>query len=122
MAELGVEGDTLVLRLSGLEKLAALRGDVRVPARAVRAVSVAAEPWNALRGIRSPGTGIPRVIAYGTRRLTGGKPDFAALRGTGPALQVDLDERADFGRLLVSVRDPGRAVSALRSALTPEAR
>ncbi len=117
MAELGIDGDTLVLRLSGLERLAAMRGDIRLPARAVRAVSVAAEPWHALRGIRAPGTGIPRVVAYGTRRMTGGHPDFTAVHGTGPAVQIDLDERAEFGRLLVTMPNPQATAAALRSAL-----
>jgi hypothetical protein len=40
MAELIVEGPELVVRLSWLEKLAALRGYVRVPPRAVRSARV----------------------------------------------------------------------------------
>jgi hypothetical protein len=40
MAELIVEGPELVVRLSWLEKLAALRGNVRVPLRAVRSARV----------------------------------------------------------------------------------
>jgi hypothetical protein len=39
MAELIVEGPELVVRLSWLEKLAALRGNVRVPLRAVRSAA-----------------------------------------------------------------------------------
>ena len=53
--------------LSWLEKLGAFRGNVRVPLHAVRAAQADAEPWSALRGVRSPGTGIPGVIALGTR-------------------------------------------------------
>jgi len=40
MAELIVEGPELVVRLSCLEKLAALRGNVRVPPRAARSARV----------------------------------------------------------------------------------
>jgi hypothetical protein len=40
MAELIVEGPELVVRLSWLEKLAALRGNVRVPPRAARSARV----------------------------------------------------------------------------------
>ena len=40
MAELIVEGPELVVRLSWLERLAALRGYVRVPLRAVRSARV----------------------------------------------------------------------------------
>ncbi len=115
MATLTVDGPDLVVGLSWLEKLGAFRGDVRVPLRAVRAVEADPEPWAALRGIRSPGTGIPGVIALGTRRYAGGR-DFAALRGRGPAVRVDLDEQAPFGRLVVSVPDTENAVAAIHAA------
>jgi hypothetical protein len=122
MAEIVVAGDELLVRLSSLERLGAFRGDVRVPLAAVSAVAVNPDPWRALRGIRAPGTGIPRVIAYGTRRLTGAQPDFAALHGTGPAVVVDLSSAAPFGRLVVTVPDPDQTVAAIRVALTPGAR
>ncbi|MGH3780655.1 MAG: hypothetical protein ACRDRO_08515 [Pseudonocardiaceae bacterium] len=68
----------LVLRLTPWEKVGALHGDLRVPLRAVRMVSVVAEPWNALRGIRAPGTGWPGWIMLGTTWGKFGK-DFAAV-------------------------------------------
>lgn len=40
MAELVVEGDELVLHLSGTEKLEAVHGDLRAPRSAVRSVEV----------------------------------------------------------------------------------
>lgn len=115
MATLAVEGPELVVRLSWLEKLGAFRGNVRVPLRAVRSVSAEPDPWAALRGIRAPGTGIPGVIAYGTRLYDGGR-DFAAVLGGRPAIRVDLGEESPFARLVVSVRDADGALAALRSA------
>ena len=44
MASLIVEGTDVVVHLSGLEKLAAFRGDVRLPAASVRAVAVEPNP------------------------------------------------------------------------------
>jgi hypothetical protein len=118
MATLRAEGDELVLGLSAWERLAALRGDVRVPLTAVESVSVDPDPWHALRGMRAPGTGLPGRIAYGVRRLTGGRPDFAALRGRDPAVRIELGEPAAFGRLIVSVADPEAAVAAVEAALS----
>lgn len=115
MAKLVVEGPDLVVRLSPLEKLGAFRGDVRVPLRTVRSVYVEPEPYSALRGIRAPGTGIPGVIALGTRRFPGGE-DFAAVQGGGPAVRVDLADDAKFGRLIVSVPDPESTVAEIRGA------
>ena len=114
MADLIVEGDELVVSLSPLEKLAALRGNVRLPIRAVREVAVEPAPWQALRGIRAPGTGIPGVLAYSVRRRTGDRPDFAAIHGSRPAVRIELDPPADFGRVLITVDDPQAAVAAVR--------
>jgi hypothetical protein len=117
MANLTVEGTDVVVHLSGLEKLAAFRGDVRLPAAAVRAVAVEPNPWGALRGIRSPGTGWPGVIAYGARRHRGGR-DFAAVLGRRPAVRLELDPPSPFGRVVVSVADAGEAVARVRSVAT----
>lgn len=114
MARLNADGPDLVVHLSLLEKLGALRGDVHVPLSAVRSVEVDPRPWSSLRGIRAFGTGIPGVIALGTRRHRGGR-DFAALRGQRPAVRVDLDQPSHFGRLVVTVSDPQQAVTAIHA-------
>ncbi len=115
MAELIVDGDELVVRLSGWERAAAFHGDVTVPLSAVRELSVEARPWAVLRGIRAPGTGFPGVIAYGVRRLTGERPDFVAILRRRPVVRIELDPPAEFSRLLISVADPDETVAGLRS-------
>ena len=100
MGQLVVEGPDLVLRLSWLEKLEGMRGDLRLPVSSVRSVRAVAEAWPELRGIRAPGTGWPGVIAVGTRRWGGGK-DFAVVHGKGPALVVEL-EAAEYDRVVVT--------------------
>jgi hypothetical protein len=117
MASLIVDGTDVVVHLSGLEKLAAFRGDVRLSAAAIRAVAVEPSPWGALRGIRSPGTGWPGVIAYGVRRFRGGR-DFAAVRGRLPAVRIELDPPSAFSRVVVSVADPEAAVARVRAVAT----
>ncbi len=116
MPALIIEGDELVVRLSGWERFAAFRGDVHVPLAAVQAVAVEQHPWQALRGIRAPGTGIPRVIAYGVRRGTGDRVDFAAVLSKRPAVQVELAPPSPFARLLVSVSDAEEASARIRRA------
>lgn len=112
MARLNVEGDELVLDLSGLEKVEGLHGTIRVPLSSVREVRLVDDPWPELRGIRAPGTGMPGVIAVGTRRGSGIK-DFAAVHGQGPAVVVEL-QGTDFDRLVVTEDDAESAVSDLR--------
>ena len=66
--------------MSGLEKAEGFRGDIRVPLRAVSEVRAVDTAWPELRGVRAPGTGLPDVIAVGTRRGGFGK-DFAPCTG-----------------------------------------
>src|ERR1700741_2690710 len=113
MAELRVEGSELVVELSELEKVGALRGDVRVPLSSVRAVRVAEDPRLELRGIRAPGTGIPGIIALGSRRGEG--HDFAAVSHERPAVVGEL-EGTQFDRLVITVPNPQAVAETIRAA------
>ena len=115
MAELQIEGDELVLHMSGLEKAEGLHGDIRVPLSSVTSVRAVDTAWpDELRGIRAPGTGVPNVVAVGTRRGNFGK-DFAAVHGTGPAVVVELEGQA-YGRLVLTTDDAPGVLSAVRAA------
>ncbi len=113
MAALVIDGDDLLIALTGLEQIAAFHRDVRLPRASIRTIGIEADPWCALRGIRAPGTGFPGVIAYGVRRSTGERPDFAAVRGRGPAVRIELGPPARYARVLVTVRDPEATVAAV---------
>ena len=110
MVHIITQGDELILSLSPLERLAAVRGNLRLPLSAVAAADVERFPWRALRGIRAPGTGFPGVIAYGVRRLTGDRKDFVAVLGKRPAVRIELLAPSPFARLVLSV--PTDAVAA----------
>ncbi len=114
MARLLVDGDTLVVRLSLLERLGALRGDVRVPLRAMRGIRVSDRPWEELRGVRATGTGVPRVIALGTRGGRGTR-EFAAVYRGMPGVVVELDGAA-LGRLVVSTAEPSEVARRIAAA------
>jgi len=103
MATIEIDGGDLVVRLSRLERIGALRGDLRVPRKAVRGAHVAERPWDELRGVRAPGTGIPRVIMLGTTRGRGGS-GFAAVYGNRRAVVVDL-EGTRLRRIVVTTPD-----------------
>lgn len=107
MANVDVAANKVVLRLTALEKLGALHGDVHVPRAAVRGVHVAPEPLSEVRGIRAPGTGVPGRIKLGTWRRRGGRKDFVAAYRGRPAVVIDLDQGVTgFARLIVSVESP----------------
>jgi len=114
VAELHTEGDQLVLHMHALEKAEGFHGDIRVPLSSVTAVRVVEDAWPELRGIRSPGTGVPSVVAVGTRRGGFGK-DFAAVHGKGRAVVIEL-AGAEYGRLVVTCEDADAVASAIRAA------
>ena len=89
MATIAVDGNDLVVRLSTLERIGALRGDIRLPLASVRVVRVSDTPGSELRGIRAPGIGVPGVISLCTRRGLGFR-DFAAVYGRCPVLVVEM--------------------------------
>ena len=121
MATFVITGDMLRLHLSAWERAAAFHGDITVPLDAVKEVQVEEDPWGSLRGIRAPGTGIPGVIAYGTRRYRGGR-DFAAVLARRPAVRVDLDPGlSPFARITVSAPDPEHVVRQISSKSRPGA-
>jgi hypothetical protein len=111
MARLEIEGASLVLRLSWLERLGAFSGEPRVPLSSVKEVRVAATPWKELKGMRAPGTGWPGSIALGTWRHDGVK-DFCAVYRKGPGVVVELDN-ATYARFVVSTADPTSIVETL---------
>ena len=74
------------------------------------------DPWSELRGMRAPGTGLPGVVAVGTRRGSFGK-DFAAVHGKGPAVVVEFAGQ-EFQRWILTVDDPV-TVAARVSATCP---
>jgi hypothetical protein len=116
MATVDVQGENVIVRLSPIEKLGALHGDVTVPRPSVRAVEVTTQPFVELRGIRAPGTGLPGVIALGTWRRGRGKKDFVAVYRGRPAVVLDLDDRGPYDRLIISVDDPGEVRRRLAAA------
>ncbi len=117
MAELLIDSGLLRVRLSALEKLGALRGDITIPLVTVTAVRVSDDPWSELRGIRAPGTGLPRVISLCTRRAKGIR-DFAAVYGRAGRAVVIETSGAEFDRLVISRDDAAETAQRIRQSLT----
>jgi hypothetical protein len=114
VAELVAEGADLVLRLSTWERVGAFGGDLRFPRTAIANVTTCTPAFAGVRGLRIMGTGIPRTIALGTRRVSGGIREFVAVYGRDPgSVVVDLvDQR--FARLVVSSPNPDALAAAIR--------
>ncbi|KIP52154.1 hypothetical protein [Leucobacter komagatae] len=127
MARVEVHTDRVVIRLTAAEKTVSLRRrDIVLDRAAIRSAVITEDPWVWIRGIRSPGAGLPRGLAYGTWRTRGGK-DFVLARRGREAVVIDLEvpESADenrgwigefdtFSRVIISTVHAADLVRALR--------
>lgn len=113
MAELVIERDQLVLRLSWWENIAAGHGNVRVPLSSVDSVRVDADPADRLRRLLRNGYGpVFLQVPYGYRTNT-----FVAARRRRPAVLVLLnDPKHRLVELLVSVADPEATAARIMDA------
>ena len=102
MAKISNRNNNLILELSWREKIGALHDSIYFRKDQVIAIDKIEKIWSKehLRGIRSPGTGIPYVIMLGTLRYKGGK-DFCAIYKSSPAYVIELNNHK-FNRLIVS--------------------
>jgi hypothetical protein len=107
MAELIVDDDDLVVRLTLGERIWGFHGDVRVRLSCIVRVAPDPVPWLGLRGWRMAGVSFVGHVALGTRRHGDGY-DFCVLHRDRPAVQVDVAP-GHFSRLVISVPEGGDA-------------
>jgi hypothetical protein len=123
MAELIVDNQDLVVRLTLGEKIWGFHGDVRARLSSIVSVAPDPQPWLGLRGWRMAGVSLGGH-AMGTRRHGTGY-DFCILRGARPAVRVDLAS-GRFSRLVICVPEGGdpeaeAARIAAAAGITPSA-
>jgi hypothetical protein len=105
MAELVVEGDELVLHLSGTEKLEAVHGDLRAPRAAVRLVEVLEDAHEPVDHGFKEGERVPGYSEVATVR-TGGRKLFAVVHHETPrGVRVDFVGTA-YDAWIVGADDP----------------
>jgi hypothetical protein len=112
MAELRVEGDQLVLHLSGAERVESVHGDLRAPLSSVRAVEVlddAHGPVGIRAGIKI-GTRIPGVVEVGIVQGRGRRLFAAVHHETPRGLRIRM-EGTSYDEWIVGCADP-EAVAA----------
>lgn len=115
MAEIEVDGDELVLKLTLGEKAGAVHGDPRAPRSALRSVEVlddAHEPGD--HGWKI-GERLPGVVEVGTI-LDGGQKIFAAVHHHTPRGVLLSFEGADYDEWVVGCEDP----EAVAKQLSPQ--
>jgi hypothetical protein len=118
MPSLLIEGDRVVLRLTGLQSVMGLARQVSVPVADVTSVSVVGDGLRDVDlGWRVGGTGVPRRLAFGRYRKggRGGTRTFAALYAGEPALVVET-AGGDWDRVAVTVDDAEGDAARIRAA------
>jgi hypothetical protein len=116
MARIRIDGDDLVVVIEGLDKLWAFKGSLTIPLANVRGAT--ADPGIATgpKGIRAPGSHVPRVITAGTFHQDG-ETVFWDVKDPSKAVVVELaDER--YSRLVLQVDDPRATVALVENSLT----
>jgi hypothetical protein len=85
MAKIIDRGSEIELSLSIREKIAALHGNLIAKKSDLISRKVVENPWRSglLKGVRSPGTGIPFYLLLGTMRYKDGK-DFTIIYRNKP--------------------------------------
>jgi len=114
MVTLLLDSTQLEVALSPVERTLARRADpVRVERSLIRKVQLTDDAWTWLRGVANPGTHVRGTVAMGTWISAGGS-DFVVVRRRHPAVVIDLDEAAEFDRLVLTTRHGLELVRALR--------
>lgn len=105
MAELLIEGDELVLHLSGVEKLEAVHGDLRAPVSSIRSVEVLEDAHEPADHGFKVGERLPGYSEVATVR-SGGERLFAAVHHDTPrGVRVNFDG-LDYDAWIVGSTEP----------------
>ncbi|GAA1654552.1 hypothetical protein [Actinoplanes couchii] len=116
MADVRIDGSTLVVEVRGLDKLWALKSRLEIPL--VNVSGATADPGidREPKGLRAPGAHIPGVITAGTFHRDGEKV-FWDVKNPQNAVVIALRDET-YARLVVEVADPRATVALIEGAIT----
>ncbi|GAA4488466.1 hypothetical protein [Microbacterium panaciterrae] len=119
MVTLLLDQTRLEVELSPLERAVSFRRDnLHIARDAIVKVQLTDDAWTWLRGVGSPGTHVPLVLAAGTWKSANGD-DFVLIRRHKPSVVIDL-EGAEFQRLVLTTRHGLALAQALRLDVSSE--
>lgn len=114
--DVNLDGGDLVVRIRGLDMLAAFRRTVRIPADHVRGIVVQHRDRVPAIGFHFPGLAVPGVLYAGAFGF-GDDRSFWHVRRAELLLRVECLPGAEFRRLVLQVDDPTALASRLRPTL-----
>jgi len=114
-----LDSTRLEVALSATERaLTFHRGNVLIERSMITKVQLTDDAWTWLRGVPSPGTHVPRLLAMGSWKSAGGV-DFAVIRRHRPAVVIDLDGHEDYQRVVLTTRHGLALIRALHMDEVP---
>lgn len=114
MARVEVRGEVLIVSLSWWERLLAVRQSFTVPLSHVTDATVDSAAGSEPKGIRAPGTWLPRLLTLGTYRRNGARTFWVTTHGSHPLI-VSL-VGSSFDRLVIDVPDPYGTADSINRA------
>lgn len=112
MADLLLENDTVVLRLTGPERAEALHKDLAVPLAAVHDVEVLPDAVHAVHGLKSAGAAWPGRFAIGSFHTRGRKTFAVVHHDTPRGVRLRLTG-VEYDEWIVGCADPEAIVAEL---------
>lgn len=110
MVQMAIEGDTLRLRMRGIDQILALRSELSVPLAHIRAVTIRpAEARGWFHGLRF-GTHLPGVVTAGTF-LTREGLVFWDVHDPDNTIALDIDHEF-YKRVIVEVEETPESAAA----------
>jgi hypothetical protein len=117
MTKIEIAGSELVVRMVGMDKLWALKSELRIPlAHVAGAARDAEEAASWYHGVRMPGTNIPGVIVAGTFYAHEGRV-FWNVHHAANAIAIRLHDEK-YVKLVVEVEDPDATIALIEGART----
>ena len=115
MAEIEIQGESMVIHLRGWAAVWALKRKIEVPLANIQGATFdSALARQHPKGVRAPGAYLPRVITAGTYRWRG-RREFWSVRHPDKAIVISLANDY-YERLVIEVADPLETISMIEAA------
>lgn len=116
MADVQIDGSTLVVHIRGADKVWALATKLEVPLAHIAGVDAdVADARDVFHGLRMGGTNVPGVITAG-RFIHHGEWSFWDVHDPSKAIAIRLHDEG-YGRLVIGVEDPQATAALINAAL-----
>ncbi|MBL7257677.1 hypothetical protein [Paractinoplanes lichenicola] len=115
MADVRIDGADLIVELSGLDKLWALKSSLTIPLANVRGATLDPGITREFKGVKTAGTHVPGVITAGSFRVDGERV-FWDVRNPMKAVVIELRDE-HYTRLIVQVEDPHATIGLIEKSL-----